>query len=254
MLMHESVCDVGLKGKPKTVAIMQPYLFPYLGYYQLISRSDVFVVLDTVQFIRRGWMNRNRILVDGAEWRFTIPVVRGSQADLIRDKKFAPEAIQALKSLKNAISRAYREAQFTPVVESLIDNLKDRILSRAEMDFTGAVTDSITDTLSLMGINVQVIRASDLNCEGAVGAENRIIEICTAVGACKYINMVNGANLYNEENFNRRNLSLDFLSPHLTHYCQQSDNFIPNLSILDVIANIGPMRASDLVTDPRLEI
>jgi hypothetical protein len=254
MLMHESANDVDLRDKSKTVAIMQPYLFPYVGYYQLISRSDVFVVLDTVQFIRRGWMNRNRIFVDGAEWRFTIPVVRGSQTDLIKDKKFAPEAIQALKSLRNTISRAYRKSEFTPIVESLIDKLMDRILSHDGMDFTGAVTESIIDTISLMELNVQVIRASDLNCEGAVGAENRIIEICTAVGACKYINMVNGANLYNEENFNRRNLSLDFLSPHLPHYCQQSDNFIPNLSILDVIANIGPMRASDLVTDPRLEI
>lgn len=98
---------------------MQPYLFPYLGYFQLIQAVDKFILLDDVNFIKRGWVNRNRILVNGKDHLFSLPLQRASQFKKINDLKLADYPGWRNRFFKT-LTHAYRQAsQYEPVMKML---------------------------------------------------------------------------------------------------------------------------------------
>lgn len=213
------------------LAVMQPYLFPYLGYFQLMAAVDRFVVLDDVNYINRGWINRNRILVGGKPHTFTMPLDGASQNRLIRDIDIAADyenwAARFLKTLRHAYSGAANFAKAVSTVES--------ILAFPGRNLSDYLTNSLQLICDFMDIRTEIIPTSSVYDKGGLAGADRIMDICAKDGADTYVNPPGGRELYDEDAFAARGVKLEFLEPVLTEYPQCVDTFIPGLSVLDAM-------------------
>lgn len=223
------------------IAVMQPYLFPYLGYFQLLHSVDTFVLLDDVAFINKGWINRNRLLVNQEAYLFTIPLAGSSQNKLIQDIGLHPDdraRRKLLATIRQAYSAAPEFAQVFPLVE--------QVLLSQEPDLTALVLSSLALINEYVGLPVPLVRSSALAKSDQAIGQARIIAICQHLGAHEYVNMAGGAALYAAPEFARQGIKLTFLQPTLTPYRQGSTAFVPGLSIIDVLMHNSPMRAREL--------
>lgn len=214
------------------VAIMQPYLFPYLGYWQLIKSVDTFVILDDVNFIKSGYINRNNILVNNQSHMFTIPVDKPSQNKLIMDTKFKLSG-KIKEKLLRMIYLSYKKAK---CFEDVYGMLEDIILFD-EDDLTTYIEHSLLEISEYLEVCTQFKRSSAINIGCNVKGEQRIIEKCKAIGANTYINPIGGVSLYSRERFLRENIELYFIQmkKNKIDYKQFDNDFIENLSIIDVL-------------------
>ena len=213
-----------------SVAIMQPSLFPYLGYFQLMHHVDQFVVFDTAQYIRRGWINRNRILLDQKPHTFTLPVRKAPRDKLIADMLLATDS-KAVSKLLHTIHVAYREAPHFDSTYAMVES----ILESTESSLCIRLVDQLQQILTHLNIDTQIKLASEIE-EGSVeGAENRILGMCETLGATTYINPWNGQNLYSPKRFHERNIRLGFLEMQVVPYPQTVTEFVSHLSIVDVM-------------------
>lgn len=218
------------------VAVMQPYLFPYIGYWQLINAADKFVILDDVNYIMRGFINRNRILLNGQSHMFSIPIKKASQNKLIRDTKlnFSEEDKRKfLMTIKSAYGKAPYFSQVMPVVEQIIDN--------PEIDLTSYIKNSILRINQYLDIDTEILISSQIEKDNTLKAQDRIIEICKKLNADIYINPCGGRGLYRHCDFEKEGLKLFFLTTigENIHYQQFKKEFVENLSIVDLLMNNG---------------
>lgn len=212
------------------VGIMQPYFFPYLGYWQLINAVDQFVILDDVNFIMRGYINRNSILVNGTAHRFSIPLRKPSQNKLISETKLAfSEKEQDV--FRRTIKMAYARAPFFLDVSCLLE----RVLAFDGDDLTAFIKRSITLTEEYLGISTPVLLSSTMEKDNTLRAQARIIEINRRLGSSVYINPIGGQALYDGDTFHRAGIELKFLRMRQIEYRQFENKFVPNLSMLDVL-------------------
>ena len=231
------------------IAIMQPYLFPYLGYFQLIGSVDAFWLLDDVQFIRHGWMNRNQLLTEGQVSSFTIPVTGSSHTTLIIDKTFHADCITSLKKLKKTLEQQYKNAPYRHIMIQLVEDLKYFMEARLpEPDFTDCTSFALEACCDILGIDTPIYRTSSLNLSSSMRGANRILAACKAIGATDYVNMIGGKELYSAKEFSEANIQLHFLKQSFPRYPQcgikADKDFQPGLSILDIIANIDASQYS----------
>ena len=246
--MSESVV-----GTRRRIAVMQPYLFPYLGYFQLASSVDEFWLLDDVQFIRRGWMNRNRLLVDGRDHLFTVPVNAGPRNRPVLDVAFHPDTACVLARLVRTVRHAYANApgrdDVTGILESLIAYLEDG----PRLDFTTLTRYALEQVFHHVGITTPIRRVSTLALPTGVRGQDRILAVCAATGATDYLNMAGGRALYRAETFADEGVALQFLDPVMRPYGQPLEPFVAGLSILDVIARAERSSLPDLVAAGRID-
>ncbi len=220
----------------KRIAIMQPYLFPYIGYFQLIAAVDEFIVLDTVQFIRLGWMQRNRIKVDGADRLFGLPIRKAPHTTPILDIEFAGNAKAESQKIIATLTRAYRSAPYWPQLEALAVPLLEAV--QPGESFAAFTLASLNATCGALGLHTPILSASCLAPRRSPDAQTYVIDICQERGATQYINSIGGVALYKVAAFAGRGLELRFLRPRNTPYLQTVGDFIPDLSVLDLIANL----------------
>ncbi len=214
----------------KKIAIMQPYIFPYLGYFQLINSVDEFVFYDDVNFIKKGWINRNNILLNNQKFMFTIPCIKISQNKLINEVKTI-ENQQGLEKILKMIKNAYYHAPNFDIVYPMIEQ---RIMMQ-NTNISDMAVGSVNDVLSYLDVNKDVYCSSKLEYNRNNDAQGKIISICNCLNANEYINMVGGRGLYNNSDFLMQNISLKFLKPTLSTYKQFTSDFISGLSIIDVL-------------------
>lgn len=219
-----------MSSEQKKVGIMQPYLFPYIGYWQLINAVDEFVVLDDVNFIVRGWINRNNMLLNGNRHLFTFPVKNLSQNMLISEAEFG-FAEKETKKFLSTVTAAYKKAphynEIFPVLEQILG-----YQNRNVPDF---IVNSFSALLGYLGVKKNILRSSQIRKDGSLTGENRILALCKALGATVYINPIGGTELYHRQIFKENNLELFFLQTLEFSYKQFGNEFIPNLSIIDVL-------------------
>lgn len=220
---------------------MQPYLFPYVGYFQLMHAVDAFVLLDDVAFIKKGWINRNRLLVKGAAHLFTIPLAGSSQNKRIKDLELHPDS-RARQKLLATIRQEYRAAPEFAHVFPLIE----QVLFKAGQDLTHTVLTSLELINTYVGLPVPILRSSALIQPDQAVGQARIIAICQRLGAHEYLNMLGGQSLYSAAEFARQGIQLRFLQPTLTPYQQYSQAFIPGLSIIDLLMHNTVLRTREL--------
>jgi hypothetical protein len=221
------------------LAIMQPYFLPYIGYFQLIHAVDRFVIYDDVQFIKRGWINRNRMLNQGSDHMFTIPLAKAPRDQLINQRTINGLAWEKDRiKLMSLIKRSYGKA---PFFESSLKTIE------ACMDAqTDLLADFITHTLEIccqsLGIKTPMMRASELDIDRKLKGEDRILSICEQLGATQYINACGGQDLYDRDHFNSRGIELFFIKSGEIAYPQFKNEFVPWLSIIDVMMFNSPAR------------
>jgi hypothetical protein len=224
---------------PHVVAIMQPYLFPYLGYFQLAAAVDEFWLLDTVQFIKQGWMNRNALLVNGHRTFFNIPVNKRPSLDTIDNKFYVPNATQDCTKLLKTLSQSYAKAPHVDNAISVVQSFTQHLAQTPHpTDFTTATEMALQSCFDAIGLTTPIKRISSLGLNGARTGQGRIIEACQAIGAREYVNMIGGLNLYDSGDFSACGIELCFLKPVLPEYHQGTATFETGLSILDVLAHV----------------
>lgn len=212
------------------IAIMQPYIFPYIGYFQLINAVDKFVILDDVNYINKGWINRNNILLNGKGSLFTIPLKEASQNKLIDEIYISDESKWKIKFLKT-IEQNYKKAccfgTAYPIIEEIVNNSNSKI--------SGFNYYSITKINNYFGIQTEVIASSSIYKNTDLKAQKRIIDICMKEKASVYINPIGGTELYNKQDFIEKKLELFFIKSNDIKYPQFGNDFAPWLSIIDVM-------------------
>jgi hypothetical protein len=217
------------------LAIMQPYLFPYIGYFQLINAVDKFVILDDVNYINRGWINRNRILVNGKSKMFTVPLKASSQnkrineIEILHDPKWKGKLI---KTIHYNYKKSPYYCDIFPVIEAII--------LHNESNLSRFILHSIKTINEYLRIPTIIVPSSIKYCTEQLNAERRIIEICMQEKTQIYINPINGAKLYSKQLFEDHNIQLFFIKSYDIDYNQLSNDFIPWLSIIDVMMFNSP--------------
>lgn len=216
------------------LAIMQPYFFPYIGYWQLINAADKFVIYDDVNYIKQGWINRNRLLINGAPNFLTIPL-----ADASTFKKIHAIEIlncnwreKLLKTIRNTYARSdyFNEVFF--VVEKVMlfpsNNLAD------------FVRNSIFEIARLLNIDTEIVPSSRTYGNEVLAAQERVLDICKKEAANVYINAQGGRSLYSFSDFKNSNIQLNFIASKLSEYRQGGrGEFVPYLSIIDQLMHTG---------------
>lgn len=226
---------------------MQPYFFPYIGYFQLINAVDIFVIYDDVNFIKKGWINKNNILVNEKQFLFSIDLKGASQNRLINEIEIDYNS-HWKEDLLKTIRFAYARAPFFENVFPLVKN----IVEHNEISVSKLVSYSLQKICDFLSIKTQTVISSDLNKNNSLRGQDKIIEICKKLNATTYINAVGGLTLYDKELFLRHNISLNFIKTNPINYSQFKENFIPHLSIIDVMMFNSPERIKDFLNECEL--
>ena len=214
----------------KTVVIMQPYFFPYLGYFQLAAAASVFVTLDDVSFIKGGWINRNRFLVQNRAHMFTVPVKSASSNRLINATQIAGDDIWK-KSFIRLLNESYAHAPYYRETIALVN----RVIHKAHASIGDLADDSVRTTCAHIGLEKKWLKSRDTCLADSLKGTARILEICQSLGANRYVNAPGGKELYRHKQFAQLGIELRFLKPFLPPYRQQSGEFVGGLSIVDVL-------------------
>ena len=210
------------------LAIMQPYFLPYIGYFQLIKAVDKFVFFDDVNYINRGWINRNRILLNGEAHYITVHQKGASQNKLINEIEIIDNRSKLRKTILNAYSKApyFREAW--PLIEIILEFETDKMGKLAEF--------SVIQTCKYLGIDTKFeLSSKNYRQTSNLKLEKRLIAICNANEALEYINPIGGIELYDKKTFMIEGIKLSFLRTGSIIYNQFGNAFVGNLSIIDVI-------------------
>ncbi|MDH0513211.1 WbqC family protein [Comamonas terrigena] len=212
------------------LSIMQPYFFPYIGYFQLLQASEKFVFYDDVNFIKGGWINRNRILISGSARYITIPLSTPSSFSLIEHTKINRQ-LPWKKKIFAQITHAYAKSpHFAKVF-----NLVEETLSSEEESISQLAKNSITGVLNYLGIKKDINSSSRKYCNNHLKGQDRVLDICLQENATRYLNLPGGISLYEPEKFSTQGIALSFIDVNMTTYRQHSANFTPGLSIIDVL-------------------
>jgi hypothetical protein len=234
------------------IGIMQPYFFPYLGYFQLIHAVDRFLLYPHVQHIRDGWINRNRILIKWGEPIFIhAPIQPCSRDTLIRDVLIDHQDGAWRRRILRMLHHNYATSKFYPKVQPLIEE----ILNPNIPDLSSLNCRLVAKIASAIGLNTEIVCAGkeywEIEQSLAVDAEQdglpagvdkksaRIQRLCQKEGADTYINAIGGLELYSKSLFKTLGLELLFLSPGEDSYPQFATEFQPRLSIIDVLMHNG---------------
>lgn len=211
------------------LGIMQPYFMPYIGYFQLLNAVDKYVLYDDAQYTKKGWMNRNRILQNGKDTLITIAVEKDSDYLDIRERFVASSFDK--KKLLNQIRESYRKAPHFAAVMPLIEE----IVNFEDNNLFAYIYNSIKRICKYLEINTEIIVSSTLNIEHSLKSVDRVLAICNKMEAKDYYNAIGGKELYFPADFEKESINLRFISSNPIVYKQFSNEFIPSLSIIDVI-------------------
>jgi len=223
------------------VAIMQPYFFPYIGYFQLIHAVDLFVIYDDVNYIKGGWINRNFILSQGQRTRITLQLLGASSNLLINQIHIGNNSSTLLKT----IQQSYARAPYFQEAIQLIEN----ILSSEETNLARFLDFSLREFCDYLGLDRVWRLSSDLKKDVALKGQKKVLAICEELGASQYVNLPGGRELYDHTNFAEQGVQLSFLEPIINPYEQSEDKFIPYLSIIDVIMFNSQKKCQQMVRE-----
>lgn len=218
----------------KSLAIMQPYFLPYIGYFQLINAADLFIVYDNIKYTKKGWINRNRFLVNGKDALFSIPLKKDSDSLDIRDREISADFKKS--KLLNQIREAYRRSPYFERTFPLVE----RIVLEEETNLFGFILNSIRETCKSLAIGTEIAVSSSFPIDHSLAGKAKVVALCRHVGADVYINAIGGRELYSKEDFGAHGIDLKFLRTKPFEYEQLGGKFVPWLSIVDVMMFNSP--------------
>ncbi len=213
------------------IAIMQPYFLPYIGYWQLINCVNKIVIYDNVKYTKKGWINRNRLLLSEKSTYFTIPLKKGSDYLDIKDREVSKRwKLDRIKIL-NKINVNYKKSPNFNVVYSLVES----IFFYEESNLYKFLAYSIKKISKFLDIKTTIIKSSEINIRHDLKLTRKILAICKELNANIYVNPYGGKSLYNKGHFKDNQIDLLFLRSNKIEYDQFGKGFEPSLSIIDVL-------------------
>jgi len=224
------------------MAIMQPYLFPYLGYFKLLSEVNRFVFLDDVNFINKGWINRNRLLFSGGVRYFTVPLSHASQNARICEIQVSSDKSWK-KKFEASILQSYSKAPCFEQVFSLVSS----VLFGDHTMISEMAKESVLRVSEYLSLPVEFVSTSGIYQNQTLKAEDRILDICRHEKSSVYVNLSGGRGLYSAANFAVDGIELVFVDPKLPEYPQFSPSFEPGLSIIDVLMHNSPSEVLEML-------
>ena len=210
---------------------MQPYFFPYIGYFQLMNAADEFVIYDNIQYTKKGWINRNRILVNGQDSYITLPLKSDSDFLNIVDRTLSDSWQSEKLKLLNRIKSSYLKAPYFENVFPLITS----VILFEDHNLFRFIENSLLVIKNYLDISTLLITSSKLDIDSSLKSENKVISISQSRSASMYINLIGGVELYSQINFRDAGIQLHFLKTDPIVYNQFQNEFIPFLSIVDVL-------------------
>ncbi len=223
------------------LAIMQPYFFPYIGYFQLIHAVEKFVFYDDVNFIKNGWINRNRILGNHEAQYFTVHLKNASSFKPINEIFFTDNRKKLIKTIAQNYIKAPFFKDINPIIEKVLTHQTELMSELAIL--------SITEIANYLDIKTNFETSSQKYSDTrGIDKTDRVITICQRNNAKNYINPIGGQELYSKEDFLKQNIDLFFIKTGEYSYNQNSINFIPHLSIIDILMNCGKEGTKELLT------
>jgi hypothetical protein len=231
------------------IGIMQPYFFPYIGYWQLMNAVDEYLIIDNVNYIKSGYINRNRILVNGNPIYFGIPIKKASQNRLICEHEHDLDE-KKIDKLLTTINSAYAKA---PYFQSTYEHIKEILefgITPEGLNLADFLENAIKKTATKLGIDTPIMRSSqEVKLDGSYRREHLVIAYCKKRNADEYYNAIGGTKLYFQKFFEDSGVALSFVKTNEDiSYKQFTDTFVPNLSIIDVMMFCSPEQISDLLT------
>ena len=211
------------------LAIMQPYFLPYIGYFQLIGAVDTFVVYDNIKYTKIGWVNRNRMLRDGVDVTFSLPLAKDSDSLDIVERQLAADfdREKLLNQFKGAYAKApYFDSAF-PILASIV-RCEERNLFRY-------IYHSIVELCGHLGLATEIRISSEIHIDHDLKSQEKVLALCEALGADTYINAIGGLELYRSEDFGLRYVKLQFIKSKPFDYPQFTVPTVPWLSIADIL-------------------
>lgn len=217
------------------LGIMQPYFFPYIGYFQLMNYVDKWIVFNDIQFIDKGWINRNRILHPdiNKQWQYlTVPLTGRKQFDKITDISIKPHE-EWRETILGKLSIYKKKAPFYDRTREFVADC----LMSTESNLSNFVSDVLIKTAKQLSIQTPIHIQTNLNLDlpEIMHPGEWALRICEKVGADEYINPHSGYEIFEEKDFEKSSIKLNFIKPRLTPYIQRRAGFVPGLSIIDVM-------------------
>lgn len=223
------------------LGIMQPYFFPYIGYFQLMKVVDTYVIADDVNFIKGGWANRNKMLLQGREFMFSLVTLGTSSNKLFKDHYIAEDQSKLLKTIELSYKKAPQFQNVFPLIEEIFEY--------EDKNFARFVGNSLIQIADYLDYNTKILYASEIDSDRGLKPQDRIISDCKLLGADTYLNAIGGMNLYDKEKFQKAGIHLQFLKSKPVVYRQFCKNeFVPCLSMLDVMMFNTVEETNELLT------
>lgn len=212
---------------------MQPYLFPYIGYFQLINAVDRFVVYDDVNFIKGGWINRNNLLINKKSNLFTVPLDKPSPFALINETQinlnfYENWKIKFLRSVEQSYKKAPFYKEVYGLIENVLENKDNNLISKLAVN-------GIKRICEYLQIQTEIVATSEIYSNKQFKAQERVLDICAIEKVSQYINVSGGVALYSKEIFSNNGITLNFIKSNPIIYKQFDNEFVPWLSIIDVL-------------------
>ena len=233
------------------LGIMQPYLFPYIGYFQLINAVDQWIAFDNIQFIDKGWINRNRILHpdQSKKWQYvTLPLSKKGQFDKICDISIKSDIDWRSQILgKLSIYKNFKAPYYDQTVK-----LVKEVFNTNEINLSKFNVRSIKLICNYLNIRTKIDIQSEmnLNIQKPLQPGQWSLNISEKLGALEYVNPTSGFDIFDEKEFVNKNIKLSFLKPNLSPYKQcWFKGFEEGLSILDLLMFIDPIKISDIINN-----
>ncbi len=229
---------------------MQPYFFPYIGYFQLINAVDKFVIYDDVSYIKQGWINRNHILISQKKHLFTIPVEDQSSNSDINQTLLNSDRVNAwYKKFSKTLSYEYGTSTNYEVIFGMINTLLNQ-----DYNTISDLNHNIIQTIcNYLRISTEIVRSSSIYKNKDINGVARVLDICRRELATAYVNPIGGKDLYEKELFLCKGINLYFLNPKFEIYPQKSKEFIPGLSIIDILMNCSIEQITEMLGQYSLE-
>lgn len=213
------------------IAIMQPYFLPYIGYWQLINAVDKFVIYDNIEFSKSGWFHRNYFLLNNEKKLFTIPIQKDSDYLDVKYRFLAKNSEEKIKKIISQIQDSYKKAPFYEEVFPVIK----KIFLNQEKNLFSYIYFSVKEITKFLEIDTEIIISSEINIDHSLRSQDKVIEINKKINSKEYYNSIGGLKLYEEDIFAQNGIKLLFLESEIVEYKQFNNNFIPYLSIIDIL-------------------
>lgn len=213
------------------LAIMQPYFLPYIGYFQLLNAVDRFVIYDNIQFTKKGWFHRNRILVNGTDKMFSVPLKKDSDYLDVAQRELAGNFEEESQKILRTIEAAYRKAPYFNEVMPLVEEC----FQRSSSNLFGFIRASLTSITHFLGIDTEIIVASSIDIDHTLTSQDKVLAICKRLDADTYVNAIGGRDLYAARTFANNGIELRFIQARDIEYKQFDNDFVPWLSMIDVM-------------------